>query len=104
MATNNISNRLNKVLSVLNDSNITQEAYKKFVDVTPVRTGNAKRKTRKTGNGINADYPYAGVLDKGRHMTTKGMRGSDQAPEGMSKPTIEHIRSYVKQKLGIILK
>ena len=104
MATNNISNRLNKVLSVLNDSNITQEAYKKFVDVTPVRTGNAKRKTRKTGNVINADYPYAGVLDKGRHMTTKGMRGSDQAPEGMSKPTIEHIRSYVKQKLGIILK
>ena len=104
MATNNISNRLNKVLSVLNDSNITQEAYKKFVDVTPVRTGNAKRKTRKSSNSIDADYPYAGVLDKGRHMTPKGMRGSDQAPEGMSKPTIDHIRSYVKQKLGIILK
>ena len=104
MATNNISKRLNKVLEVLNDSNITQEAYKKFVDVTPVRTGNAKRKTRKTGNSIDADYSYASVLDKGRHMTTRGMRGSDQAPEGMSKPTIDHIRSYVKQKLGIILK
>ena len=104
MATNNISNRLNKVLDVLNDTTITQEAYKKFVDVTPVRTGNAKRKTRKTGNSIDANYPYAGVLDKGRHMTPKGMRGSDQAPEGMTKPTIDHIRSYVKQKLGIILK
>lgn len=104
MATNNISNRLNKVLEVLNDNNITQEAYKKFVDVTPVKTGNAKRKTRKTGNNIEADYQYASVLDKGRHMTTRGMRGSDQAPEGMSKPTIEHIRSYVRQKLGIILK
>jgi hypothetical protein len=104
VATNNISNRLNKVLGVLNDTTVTQEAYKKFVDVTPVRTGNAKRKTRKTGNSIDANYPYAGVLDKGRHMTPKGMRGSDQAPEGMTKPTIDHIRSYVKQKLGIILK
>lgn len=104
MATNNISNRLNKVLEILNNSNITQEAYKKFVDVTPVATGNAKRKTRKTGNSIDANYAYANVLDKGRHMTSKGMRGSNQAPEGMSKPTIDHIRSYVKQKLGIILK
>ena len=104
MATNNISNRLNKVLGVLNDSNITQEAYKKFVDVTPEDTGNAKRKTRKVGNSIEANYQYAGVLDKGRHMTSRGMRGSDQAPEGMSKPTIEHIRAYVRQKLGIILK
>ncbi len=104
MATNNISNRLNKVLGVLSDSNITQEAYKKFVDVTPVATGNAKRRTRKTGNSIEADYPYANVLDKGRHMTSRGMRGSDQAPEGMTKPTVEHIRAYVKQKLGIILK
>jgi len=104
VATNNISNRLNKVLDILNDTNISQEAYKKFVDVTPIDTGNAKRSTRRNGNNIEANYPYAGVLDKGRHMTTRGMRGSDQAPEGMSKPTIDHIRAYVKQKLGIILK
>jgi hypothetical protein len=32
------------------------------------------------------------------------MRGSDQAPNGMTEPTIKHIREYVKQKLGIILK
>jgi hypothetical protein len=56
------------------------------------------------GNTINANYPYANVLDKGRHMTRRGLRGSEQAPQGMTEPTIKHIRQYVKQKLGIILK
>jgi hypothetical protein len=34
-------------------------------------------------------------------MTNKGMRGSNQAPEGMSKPTLEEIRTYVFKTLGI---
>lgn len=101
---NNIVDRLNKVLSTLNDKNIAGEAYKKFVDVTPIKSGNAKRNTKLNGNTINANYGYANVLDKGRHMTRRGMRGSEQAPQGMTKPTIEHIRQYVKQKLGITLK
>lgn len=98
---NNIKRRLDKVLNTLNDSNISNEAFKKFKEVTPVKSGNAKRSTKLESNTINADYAYAGVLDKGRHMTTKGMRGSKQAPKGMTKPTIEHIRNYVYQKLGV---
>jgi len=101
---NNIVDRLNKVLSTLNDKNIAKEAYTKFVDVTPVRSGNAKRSTKLQGNTINANYGYANVLDKGRHMTRRGLRGSEQAPQGMTQPTIQHIRQYVKQKLGITLK
>jgi hypothetical protein len=101
---NNIVDRLNKVLDTLNDKNIAREAYTKFVDVTPVKTGNAKRSTKLQGNTINANYGYANVLDKGRHMTRRGMRGSEQAPQGMTEPTIKHIRQYVKQKLGITLK
>lgn len=97
----NIKKRLDKVLNTLNDSTISNEAFKKFKEVTPVKSGNAKRNTKLESNTINADYAYAGVLDKGRHMTTKGMRGSKQAPKGMTKPTIEHIRDYVYQKLGV---
>jgi hypothetical protein len=104
VATNNISNRLNKVLDTLNDTNIAKKAYNKFVDVTPERSGNAKRNTRRNSNNIEANYPYAGVLDKGRHMTSRGMRGSTQAPEGMTKPTIEHIRNYIRQTLGITIR
>ena len=101
---NNIVDRLNKVLSTLNSQNIAKEAFTKFKDVTPVKSGNAKRSTKLQGNSINADYAYANVLDKGRHMTRRGMRGSEQAPKGMTEPTIKHIRDYVKQKLGVILK
>ena len=103
MATNMVD-RLNKVLNTLNSNNIAKEAYTKFVDVTPIKSGNAKRSTKLQGNTINANYPYANVLDKGRHMTRRGLRGSEQAPQGMTEPTIKHIRQYVKQKLGIILK
>jgi hypothetical protein len=102
--TNNIRDRLNKVLTTLDDQTIANQAFKKFKDVTPIRSGNAKRKTKLQNNTINADYPYAEVLDKGRHMTNRGMRGSDQAPEGMTKPTIEHIRDYVYQKTGVKIK
>ncbi len=97
----NISRRLNTVLNTLDDNNISREAFKKFREVTPIKTGNAKRKTRLEGNTINADYAYAGVLDKGRHMTRRGMRGSEQAPKGMSEPTLEHVREYVFTRLGI---
>ena len=97
----NIKKRLDKVLSTLDDKNITQVAFDKFKDITPERSGNAKRNTKKGNNTIEANYPYAGILDKGRHRTNKGMRGSTQAPEGMSKPTLEEIRTYVFKTLGI---
>lgn len=96
-----IKKRLDKVLKTLNDNTISKEAFKKFKDITPVRSGNAKRNTTLKGNLIDANYPYAGVLDKGRHLTKRGMRGSTQAPEGMTKPTFEHIREFVFKNLGI---
>lgn len=98
---NNIDRRLNKVLQTLNSNTLANEAFKKFVDITPVDTGNAKRNTRLAGNEINADYPYAGVLDAGRGYRDGQMRGSDQAPKGMSGPTLQHVRDYVFQKTGI---
>lgn len=78
---------------------VPKEAYQEFKKITPIKTGNAKRNTRLKGNSIEANYQYAQVLDKGRHMTNRGMRGSEQAPQGMTKPTQEFINKRVKQIL-----
>lgn len=88
----NITNRLNKVLQTLNTEKVSQVAYKAFVKNTPVRSGNARRKTKKTGNTIDANYPYAQRLEEGY---------SKQAPNGMTEPTLEEVRTYVYNKLGI---
>jgi hypothetical protein len=76
------------------------ETHKFFVDTTPIDTGNARRQTRLVNNRkIQARYSYAQVLDKGRHMTSSGIRGSRQAPQGMSKPTKQFIKQRIKQIL-----
>lgn len=80
--------------------NLPKEAYQKFRDITPVATGNARNKTRLQGNKIVGEYPYASVLDKGRHMTNRGARGSTQAPKGMTQPTLQYIKERVNQIIG----
>jgi hypothetical protein len=63
---------------------------------TPVDTGRAKagwrQKTRTDGFEINNAVPYVPVLDKGRHMTNKGYRGSKQAPNGIVGPSLKTIK------------
>lgn len=97
--TNTLTPKIQQINRQLRD--LPKQAYKEFVDTTPRgKTGNAKRNTKLRGKTIVADYNYAQVLDKGRHMTNRGMRGSTQAPEGMIKPTIE----FVKKRLREILR
>ena len=62
---------------------IPDEAYKVFKSETPIRTGNARRKTRLKNKQIQANYPYAQRLDEG---------WSNQSPDGMVKPTLEFIQ------------
>lgn len=103
----NIADRLNKVLETLDDKNISQVAYKEFVQNTPIgdpnrwktkykpknyRPGNARRNTMLKGNTIEANYPYAKRLEEGY---------SSQAPDGMTEPTLESVREYVYKTLGI---
>jgi hypothetical protein len=90
-----ISKMLSKMKKELKD--VPKEAYQFFVKQTPVKTGNARRNTKLKGKTIQANYQYAEVLDKGRHMTSRGMRGSEQAPEGMTKPTEEFIQKRVNK-------
>lgn len=92
---NNISPMLQQLKKELD--NIPKEAHKEFVKVTPIKTGNAKRKTRLDNDTIVADYGYAEVLDKGRHMTPRGLRGSEQAPKGMTEPTVDFIKKRLSQ-------
>jgi hypothetical protein len=81
---------------------VIEDAYQYFRGITPIKTGNARSNTTldKPGRTIEADYPYAGVLDAGRRMTSGGMRGSTQAPTGMSGPTLKELDRMVKKELG----
>lgn len=75
--------RINRGLTTL-----PEEAYKFFVKTTPIRSGNARRKTRLRGDTIEANYPYAVPLDEGR---------SKQAPDGMTKPTEQFIQTLMRK-------
>lgn len=65
-------------------------AYKHFVSITPVRSGNARRNTKQTKDTIEADYPYANRLDTG---------WSKQAPNGMTGPTEQFLENEVQNIL-----
>lgn len=73
-----------------------QELFREVKQRTPVDTGRAKsgwrNKNTQQGFEINNPVPYIGVLDKGRHMTSRGMRGSKQAPKGMVGPSLDSIK------------
>jgi hypothetical protein len=82
--------------------NSIQQAFNYFRGITPEQTGNAKKNTTLDIKNltINADYPYANILDQGRRSTQQGMRGSQQAPNGMSGPTIKELDRIVKKEIG----
>ena len=70
---------------------IIDESYEYFRDITPIRSGNARRHTDLKGTNIVADYAYAERLDRGY---------SRQAPIGMTKPTQVKIQQLIKKYLG----
>jgi hypothetical protein len=82
---NNLTPSLRRINNALDK--VPAEAHRVFKDETPIKTGNAKRRTRLQGEAIKADYPYATELDAGK---------SRQAPEGMTKPTEEYITKRIR--------
>ena len=68
-----------------------QAAGKRFRALTPIKSGNARRRTRVDNKGITADYAYAERLDTGL---------SKQAPRGMSTETQAYFETLVKRRLG----
>jgi hypothetical protein len=67
------------------------QALTEFKSLTPIRSGNARRRTTLRNNAIEADYPYAERLDSG---------WSQQAPQGMTRPFEQWVRARVKQIFG----
>lgn len=66
-----------------------QEAEAEFKSLTPIRSGNARRRTNLRGNDtIVADYAYAERLDNG---------WSKQAPGGMTRPFAKWVQNKVRQ-------
>ena len=94
-------NKLTIKLSQLNkiiDQSMPQ-IYQKFTQLTPIDTGNARSNTSLSGRTITANYSYADVLDQGRGFRDGQMRGSIQAPNGMSKPTVDYALDLIIQKI-----
>tara|TARA_R100000734_G_C3274493_1_gene69617 strand:+ start:454 stop:744 length:291 start_codon:yes stop_codon:yes gene_type:complete len=67
---------------------LPKKAHKYFKEITPIKTGNARRKTKRRGHVIVANYKYATQLDEGR---------SKQARHGMSGPTTKYLNKLVKK-------
>lgn len=75
---------------------LAQTVYSEVKQRTPVDTGRAqaawRNQTHRNGFSISNSVSYIEVLDKGRHMTNRGMRGSKQAPRGIVGPSLESIK------------
>jgi hypothetical protein len=75
---------------------LASEVFNEVTKRTPVDTGRAKagwrQQVRDKSFTVENSVPYIGVLDKGRHMTNRGMRGSKQAPKGIVGPSLESIK------------
>ena len=84
-----INLRLNQLTKNLADTRLAQEAYKKFYQTTPIRSGNARNRTTLHANEIRAEYPYAQRLDAG---------WSKQSPNGMSAPTVAFVEEYIRNQ------
>ena len=88
--TNNLTPQLKSLQRQL--AKYPDDAEAKFVSLTPVKSGNARRNTTLVGNHtIEAQYPYAQRLDHG---------WSKQAPIGMTKPFEVWVRNKLKQIFG----
>lgn len=85
-----IIQRLDEIVKKTEEKEITKVAFQTWRAETPVRSGNARRNTKYKQDEIHANYAYAKRLDEGY---------SKKAPDGMSKPTIEAVRRYLKDEV-----
>ena len=71
---------------------VMKTLYPYYRNKTPIRSGNARNRTKLNKNTINSKYGYAGKLDEG---------WSRQAPNGFTEPSINQldklIRNYIKR-------
>lgn len=85
---NRITPSLGKIIARFDD--LPGDAFRFWKNITPVKSGNARRRTRQQGRKIKANYNYAVPLDKGKSI---------QAPQGMSKPTEDYIKQRIRNHI-----
>jgi hypothetical protein len=84
----NIKNLIKSIRKEIND--LPKASLDKFISLTPIDKGNARRRTRLQGKDtIVADYAYAEKLDTG---------SSKQAPRGMTEPFQNWFRDYTEKR------
>lgn len=86
-----ILKRFKEIEQASDPQKLANLAYATWKQFTPVDTGNAKNKTKLKGTEIHANYPYATRLDTGWSKQFQG--------QGMSKPTLAALQSYVKNNM-----
>jgi hypothetical protein len=91
-----INLRLRELSKELDEKQLAEFAFKKFRYYTPKKTGHAFRNTKLRENEIQTNYDYARVLDEGRGLRDGQMRGSVQAPKGMTEPTVKDLLKYIE--------
>ena len=71
---------------------VMEKTYPYYKDRTPIKSGNARSKTRleKNKSVIGSRYPYADRLDTG---------WSQQAPRGFTEPAIKEIDNLVSDQI-----
>jgi hypothetical protein len=87
-----INLRLQQIKKEITATAMAKEAhqyFRKITPIAPVQGGNARRNTFLVNDTVQANYPYAQRLDQGY---------SRQAPDGMSKPTIQYMQDLVKKQ------
>lgn len=65
---------------------VMKKLYPYYVNKTPIRSGNARNRTKLNKNTINSKYGYAGKLDEG---------WSKQAPKGFTEPSIDQLEKLI---------
>ena len=85
---NRITPSVNRIVGRFDD--LPKDAYDHWKKITPIRSGNARKRTRLQGSKIKADYNYAVPLDNG---------WSKQAPQGMSKPTLDYVEKRIARHI-----
>lgn len=70
------------------DEDAMKQAFPTYKAETPIKSGNARNKTKLKRNVIASKYPYAGRLDDG---------WSKQSPKGFTEPTIDALDSIIEK-------
>lgn len=73
--------------------NAMDDTYNFYKKKTPIKSGNARRKTKYTKSSdrykINSDYDYAERLDEGF---------SKQAPKGFTDPSFDYLEKQITSR------